>query len=88
MSFRSRPIVDEAAVVALVVRRSLTEVLVLNTQIMINLHDSRNATMPLDWLLRVEEKWDHWCSTWVSNGRTTGSIFTDPFLGVLWDWYV
>ena len=88
MTFRSRPILDPDAVVALIVRRSLTELLVLNTQAMMNIHDSRNATMPLDWLLRVEEKWDLWCSTWVMEGRTTGNVFTDPFLGVLWDWCV
>lgn len=86
MDFRSRPVIDNESVVALVVRRSLTELLVINTQILINLHDPRSSTMPLDWMLRMEEKWDRWCSTWVMDGRTTGNVFTDPFLGVLWDW--
>lgn len=88
MAFRSRPVVAEDQVVALVVRRSLTELLVINTQNMINIHDSRNATLPLDWLLRVEEKWDRWCSTWVMEGRTTGNEFSDPFVSVLWCWCV
>lgn len=86
MSFRSRPINDDDAVVALVVRRSFTELLILNTQLMINLHDSRNSTLSIDWLLGVESKFASWCNTWVMDGRTTGNVYTDPFLGVLWDW--
>ncbi|BEJ13130.1 hypothetical protein CspHIS471_0303040 [Cutaneotrichosporon sp. HIS471] len=85
MTFRSRPVPEDQAVV-LVPRRSLMELLVLNTQLMMNLHDSRNARLSLDWLLRIEDRWDTWCATWVSQGRTTGNKVTDPFLSVLWDW--
>lgn len=86
MTFRSRPFQDDDAVVALVVRRSFTELLVLNTQVMMGLHDSRNATLSLDWMLGIQQRWATWCGTWVLDGRTTGNVYTDPFLGVLWDW--
>ncbi|GMK56148.1 hypothetical protein CspeluHIS016_0212040 [Cutaneotrichosporon spelunceum] len=85
MSFRSRPVGD-GEIVVLIPRRSFVELLVINTQLMINLHDPKNPAMSIDWMLQLEERWDKWCSTYVADGRTSGNIYTDPFIGVLWDW--
>lgn len=84
--FASRPVVDPDAQVALVARRSLTEILLLNTQILMGIHDPNNKTLGLDWLMRAEERWAAWCAAWVRDGRTTGIVFVDQFLQVLWDW--
>lgn len=87
MSFRSRPVRD-GEIVVLIPRRSFVELLVINTQLMISLHDPKNPAMSIDWMLQLEERWDQWCSAYVADGRTSGNIYTDPFIGVLWDWYV
>lgn len=73
-------------VVVLVPKRALTELLALNTQLIISIHDPKNPQLSLDWLLRVEERWENWMSRYVADGRTTGNVYTDPFVGVLWDW--
>lgn len=87
MSFRSRP-VEDGEVVVLIPRRSFVELLVVNTQLMIDLHEPKNPAMSIDWMLQIEERWDKWCSTYVAAGRTSGNSYTDPYIGVLWDWYV
>lgn len=72
----------------LVPKRALTELLALNTQLIMSVHDPKNPQLSLDWLLRVEERWESWQSKYIADGRTTGNMTTDPFVGVLWEWYV
>lgn len=62
------------------------ELALLNTQVLLNLHDEKMETMPSAWLLRIEERWGYWRDSWNENGQTTGSQVADPFLCILWDW--
>lgn len=84
---RSRPVMgDTDRAMPLVPRRSLTELLVFNTRLLLNLHDPRTQAMSLEYVLETEERWENWCQAWIAEGRTTGSQWTDPFLDTLWDW--
>lgn len=62
------------------------ELALLNTQVLLNLHDAKLENMPTAWLLRIEERWGYWRDSWNANGQTTGSQTADPFLCILWDW--
>lgn len=85
MSFRSRPVMDHEMTV-LVPKRPLTEILALNTQLILSIHDAKNPQLSVDWLLRIEERWESWMAQYVAEGRTTGNAFADPFVGFLWEW--
>lgn len=81
----SRPVMSDPPA-ALVPRQPYLELTLLNTQLLLNLHDETVPSLSVDWLLRIEERWAVWLRAWVREGRTTGVRFADPFVGVLWDW--
>lgn len=62
------------------------ELALLNTQVLLNLHDTKLASMSTLWLLRVEERWGYWRDSWNASGQTTGWKLADSFLCISWDW--
>jgi hypothetical protein len=72
--------------IAIVPRRSMVEILLLNTQLFSHIWDSKNPTMSMDWMLRMEERWDNWVSTWIQEGQTSGLLKADYFIHSIWEW--
>jgi hypothetical protein len=84
---RARPVPgDDETPIALVPRRSLSELLLFNTKLLMTLHDTKIPSLSMEWLNDTEERWDTWRTSYITSGRTTGSRRTDPFLDILWDW--
>ncbi|ORY22193.1 hypothetical protein BCR39DRAFT_391227 [Naematelia encephala] len=69
---------------AIVPRRAVVELLLLNTQAHLNLHDEVASNLSIDWLLRIEHNWTAWRRSWIKHGRPVW----DPYTGILWDWSV
>lgn len=64
----------------------MVEILLLNTQLISQIWDPKNPTLSMDWMLRMEERWDSWSATWNSDGQTSGLTTADRFITAIWEW--
>lgn len=85
LSVQFRSVSDDHDI-AIVPRRPMVEILLLNTQMFSQIWDSKNPTMSMDWMLRMEERWDNWVNTWIGEGQTSGLSKADYFIFSIWEW--
>ena len=72
--------------IAVVTKPSMTELILLNTQLQLNMADRTNPILTVDWALRIEERWAAWLNAWISEKNTTGSTLADLFVAILYHW--
>jgi len=72
--------------IAVVTKPSMTELILLNTQLQLNMADRSNTLLAIEWALRIEERWAAWLNAWISEKNTTGNTLADLFVGILYQW--
>jgi hypothetical protein len=66
----------------------LTHLVLLQSELLKQIHEGTTDTMSTDFVLRFEAKWTNWLDAFIAQQRSTGSTLADNFCTVHYHWQV
>ncbi len=66
----------------------LIRLVLLQSELLKQIHEGTTDTMSTDFVLRFEAKWTNWLDAFIAQQRSTGSLMADNFCNVHYHWLV